>query len=117
MGGIVPDKKMATIAGCLQNFIDRWEYSDKVHTILTDNGSEFTDRFARGERNGQPTGTHAFDKICQQHNICHKLTRPYSPQTNGKVERFNRRISDALRQKPIHNPNNSRGGESLCRPR
>ena len=64
-------------------------------------GSEFTDRFggafwARRERG---TGHHAFDRVCAAHRIVHKLTRPYRPQTNGMVERFNRRISEALAKK------------------
>jgi transposase InsO family protein len=53
--------------------------------IITDNGKQFTDRF----------GTHAtgngevlFDKICRRNGISHLLTAPYSPNQNGKVERF-----------------------------
>jgi transposase InsO family protein len=66
---------------------------------LTDNGSEFTDRFA-GDRTGFPSGRHKFDQLCKTYDIKHRLTRPFSPQTNGMVERFNRRISEAINARP-----------------
>lgn len=67
----------------------------KIHTVLTDNGKSFTDRFTRaGER--QPSGHHPFDQVCQKKGIEHRLIKPGRPQTNGMVERFNGRISDVL---------------------
>ena len=97
------DKKADTIAGSFERFIQICGF--KVHTILTDKGSEFTDRFARGKDEG-PTGKHPMDQLCLIYGIKHKLTRPYRPQTNGMVER--QRLSDAFKQVPVHNPNNSR---------
>jgi len=68
-----------------------------INKRLTDNGKEFTDRFiANGER--EPTGDHAFDKVCNQHGIEHRLIKPAHPQTNGMVERFNGRISEVVKQ-------------------
>ena len=65
-------------------------------TLLTDNGTEFTDRFiTAGERT--PTGDHAFDQLCAELGIEHRLTKPKHPQTHGRVERFNGRIADLLR--------------------
>jgi transposase InsO family protein len=50
--------------------------------VLTDRGSCFTDVFSRR---------------CRELGIQHRMTKPYTPQTNGMVERFNRRIkSDVL---------------------
>ncbi|HYN81546.1 MAG TPA: IS481 family transposase [Gemmatimonadaceae bacterium] len=67
-----------------------------IEKILTDNGREFTDRFVTtGERT--PTGDHAFDRLCMELGIEHRLTRPRHPQTNGMVERFNGRIADLLK--------------------
>ena len=54
--------------------------------ILTDNGLEFTDRFARG--NKTPSGRHRFDKACEKDTIKHRLTAPATPKTNGMVERI-----------------------------
>jgi hypothetical protein len=49
--------------------------------VLSDNGIQFTARFARG-------GEVLFDKICRKNGITHRLTAPASPNQNGKVERF-----------------------------
>ena len=77
-------------------------FGHPVHTVLTDNGSEFTDRFGAARYTSRTTGTgrHPFDQLCAAHRIQHKLTKPYHPQTNGMVERFNRRLADAIRQHP-----------------
>jgi transposase InsO family protein len=97
---IVADRSAATIAACLERFLAAFPHP--VHTILTDNGSEFTDRFgaARWRSENQPSGRHPFDCICARHGIAHRLTRPFRPQTNGMVERFNRRLTEAIAAKP-----------------
>jgi transposase/transposase-like protein len=69
----------------------------KIATILTDNGKEFTDRYARNQK--IPTGKHAFDILCKINGIEHRLTKAFSPQTNGMVERYNRRVEEILEQK------------------
>ena len=98
---IITDRESKTVAGCLEHFLV--SFGHPVHTILTDNGSEFTDRFggARWRPLGQPpSGNHPFDKVCAAHGIKHRLTKPFHPQTNGMVERFNRRIAQVLRNAP-----------------
>jgi len=51
---------------------------------LTDNRKEFTDRFIRWRK--EPSGNHPFDVECKNHQIEHRLTRPYTPKTNGMVD-------------------------------
>ncbi|MCH8951607.1 MAG: DDE-type integrase/transposase/recombinase, partial [Proteobacteria bacterium] len=92
---VITTRDAETVAACLERFLDAFGYP--VHTILTDNGGEFTDRFASGQ-DRPPTGEHPVDKACAGRGIKHRLTRPFRPQTNGMVERFNRRIADAIRQ-------------------
>src|SRR5664279_1851936 len=67
----------------------------KIHTVLTDNGIQFTfpPRYADG-----PTArymTHMFDMRCQESGIEHRLTKIKHPWTNGQVERMNRTIKEA----------------------
>ena len=54
--------------------------------ILTDNGKVFTGRF------NKPPVEALFDRICRENGIEHLLTRPRSPTTTGKIERFHRAI-------------------------
>ncbi len=61
--------------------------------ILIDNGLEFTDKWARGK--GKVSGNHKFDIECTKDEIEHRLTAPYTPQTNGMVERVNGTIKNA----------------------
>jgi transposase InsO family protein len=68
----------------------------KIATILTDNGSQFTDRFAMKDK--KPSGEHACDKACTGMAIEHRLAPPRHPQTNWMVERFNGRINELLQQ-------------------
>jgi len=60
--------------------------------ILTDNGLEFTDKFARGKNS--VSGNHKFDAECSKDNIEHRLTAPATPKTNGMVERANGTIKN-----------------------
>jgi transposase InsO family protein len=51
--------------------------------VLTDNGKQFTGRF------GKPRPAEVlFERICRKNGIRQLLTRPYSPTTTGKVERW-----------------------------
>ena len=77
----------------------------KISKILTDNGSQFTDRFTARQR--VPSGQHVFDKACMALNIEHRLSPPRHPQTNGMVERFNGRIEEVLQS------HHFRSGEEL----
>lgn len=68
----------------------------KIEKLLTDNGTQFTDRFT--SRTKEPTGRHVFDQACAKAGIEHRLIKPRHPQTNGMVERFNSRISELVQQ-------------------
>jgi transposase InsO family protein len=50
----------------------------KVTHVLTDRGSCFT--------------ADAFEAACKRHSVQHRMTKPYTPRTNGMVERFNGRV-------------------------
>jgi transposase InsO family protein len=98
---IHPRRDAATAAAFLERFLAHFPAG--VHTILTDNGSEFTDRFAvdkPGKPSNKPSGNHPFDRVCAKAGIEHRLAKPFSPRTNGMVERFNRRINEAIGREP-----------------
>ena len=98
---VLPDKEAATAAAFLKRAIE--ELPMKVTKLLTDNGPEFTDRFVHG-RERTPTGNHVFDQVCASHGIEHRLIRPWHPQTNGMVERYNGRIADQLKRTRFGSP-------------
>lgn len=58
--------------------------------LLTDNGKQFTARFNAGG------GEVMFDRICRENGITHRLTKPRSPTTTGKVERFHQTLQREL---------------------
>ena len=68
----------------------------KIQKVLTDNGSQFTDRFTSQEK--RATGEHTFDLACASLGIEHRLSPPRHPQTNGMVAPFNGRISELVKQ-------------------
>ena len=76
---ILPDEQGATTAQFWAR-AQAW-YADRgitVRRVLTDNGSPYRSR--------------PFAAALAAGGVVHKRTRPYRPQTNGKVERFNRTL-------------------------
>jgi transposase InsO family protein len=71
---------------------------DKIHTVLTDNGIQFTNR-----KRDIYAFQHIFERVCQEFGIEHRLTKTNHPWTNGQVERMNRTLKDA-RVKKYHYP-------------
>ena len=58
--------------------------------VLTDNGKQFTGRFTKPG----PAAV-LFERVCREHGITAKLTKPYSP-TTGKVERWHQTLRREL---------------------
>ena len=75
------DETALTATGVLARAV-AW-YSSRgvtVERVLSDNGSAYK--------------SHLWHTACDQLNITVKKTRPYRPQTNGKIERFHRTMAD-----------------------
>jgi transposase InsO family protein len=72
----------------LRNLIAALPY--KIHTALTDNGIQFTNR-----KRDIYAFHHIFDRVCHEHGIDHRLTKTSHPWTNGQVERMNRTLKEA----------------------
>jgi transposase InsO family protein len=78
---ICPDEKSTTAIGVLRRAI-AWfaDHGVTVERVLSDNGSCYR--------------SNAWRDACAELEITHKRTRPYRPQTNGKIERFHRTLGD-----------------------
>jgi transposase InsO family protein len=78
-----------TAAGFLKALIETIPY--QIHTVLTDNGVQFSDM---PQHRSGPTARyrlHMFDRICRENCIEHRLTKPNHPWTN----RMNRTLKEA----------------------
>ena len=80
--------RRATACDFLRAVIDAFPY--QIHTILTDNGIQFTHR-----KQHTRAFKHLFDRICAASKIEHRLTKVNHPWTNGQVERMNRTLKEA----------------------
>lgn len=65
-------------------------YRLAFEAVLTDNGPEF------GRKEHKSAAEHPFKRLMMEMGIKHRHTRPYRPQTNGKVERFWRTLNEDL---------------------
>jgi transposase InsO family protein len=79
---MLPDQKTDTTIGFLNEALDFFaQHGIGVRALLTDNGSSYRSQ--------------QFRQACHQLALKHHRTKPYTPRTNGKAERF---IQTALRE-------------------
>jgi transposase InsO family protein len=79
---MLPDQKAGTTIGFLRDALNFFAtHGIRVRALLTDNGSSYR--------------SIPFRQACLQSQLKHHRTRPYTPRTNGKAERF---IQTALRE-------------------
>ncbi|WP_328376277.1 IS481 family transposase [Micromonospora zamorensis] len=78
---ILPDERQETAAAFWQR-AHAWftDHGITIARVLTDNGSCYK--------------SHLWHDTCTKLGVTVKKTRPYRPQTNGKVERFHRTMTD-----------------------
>ena len=76
-----PDETAITCSGVFERAVAWFAVRGvTINAVLTDNGAAYRSRLWHDQ--------------CLQLAIEHRRTRPYQPQTNGKVERFNRTLVD-----------------------
>jgi transposase InsO family protein len=79
---LLPNQKAETTIAFLESAVAFYaQHGIRIRGLLTDNGS--------------PYRSHRFRQVCSHLGIHHRFTRPYTPRTNGKAERF---IQTALRE-------------------
>ena len=95
---ICTDEKALTAIGVLQRAV-AWfaERGVVVERVLSDNGSAYK--------------SHAWRDACAALNITPKRTRPYRPQTNGKIERFHRTLADGWAYARLYESTEQRNAE------
>ena len=84
---------MFSVLRCFNMIMD--EYGIQFERVLTDNGPEF------GTRESTKKKHHPFERMLMELGIKHSYTRPYRPQTNGKVERFWRSLNYDLIEESV----------------
>ena len=77
------NKRADTAANFLEKAITFFPF--KIEKVLTDNWKEYTLKNHKWKQDL----TGLFDLICQTYEIEHRTTKPYTPQTNGMVEKVN----------------------------
>jgi len=65
--------------------------------VLTDNGLEFTNRLLKDKKGKYCTKPSKLDVVCDKNLIDHRCTKPFTPKTNGMVEKAN----DIIKKKTI----------------
>lgn len=78
---VIKDKKATTLTYFMTRALSWFKqlYNFEFKAVLSDNGAEFCGNVER---------EHAFELLCAELGIKHQHTRPYRPQTNGKIEAF-----------------------------
>jgi transposase InsO family protein len=72
---VLPDETGPTVAGFVRRAVAWFRRRGvRVQRVLSDNGTGYRSR--------------AFAAACRARHLVHRRTRPYTPRTNGKAERF-----------------------------
>ena len=83
---LVPRASARAVCAALVQALGRFGVREEV---LTDNGKQFTGRFTKP----RPAEV-LFERICRENGITVRTTRPRSPTTTGKIERWHRTLRE-----------------------
>jgi len=82
---VLEDKKALTVMFAALKALNilKKQYGIEVDAIMSDNGAEFgSGPLSKNKEN------HPFERLLMEMQMRHVYTKPYRPQTNGKIERF-----------------------------
>jgi len=71
--------------------------------VLTDNGLEFTNRLIKNKKGEYTAKPSKLDVICKKNKIDHRCTKPFTPKTNGMVEKANDTIKRGTIKRTTYN--------------
>jgi len=96
---VTDDKKALTVMfAVLKAFnILRKQYGVEVDAVMTDNGAEFG-----GGKDAKNKDEHPFERLLTEMQMEHIYTKPYRPQTNGKVERFWKTLNEDFIEEALY---------------
>ena len=92
---VVEDIKSVTVMFTTMRLLSllAQKYEIRFKEMMSDNGPEFC------SRNNKEN--HLFERMLLEMEVKHRYTRPYRPQTNGKVERFWRTLNEDLIEETV----------------
>ena len=82
-----PDQKLPILEDSLRQAVTRWGRTDALYV---DNGKQFRSDWLQN--------------ACDRLRIKLKFTRPYAPESKGKIERFNRTVDEFLTEAALKQP-------------
>ena len=82
---LMEDKKALTVMFAVLKAFNmlKHKYGIEIDAVMTDNGAEFG-----SGKDAKNKDEHPFERLLIEMEMKHIYTKPYRPQTNGKIERF-----------------------------
>jgi len=97
---VIEDKKSLTVMfAVLKAFnILKKQYGIEIDAVMTDNGAEFGSGPNTKNKDGHP-----LERLLMEMDMKHRYTKPYRPQTNGKIERFWKTLKEDFLEDALYN--------------
>lgn len=97
---LMEDKKALTVMfATLKAFnMLKHRYGIEIDAVMTDNGAEFGSGKDKNNKDEHP-----FERLLTEMEMKHIYTKPYRPQTNGKIERFWKTLKEDFTEDSLFN--------------
>lgn len=97
---LMDDKKALTVMfATLKAFnMLKHRYGIEIDSVMTDNGAEFG-----SGKDTKNKDEHPFERLLSEMEMKHIYTKPYRPQTNGKIERFWKTLKEDFTEDSLFN--------------
>lgn len=97
---LMEDKKSLTVMFAVLKAFNmlKHRYGIEIESVMTDNGAEFG-----SGKNTKNKEEHPFERLLMEMEMKHIYTKPYRPQTNGKIERFWKTLKEDFTEGSLFN--------------